>query len=62
MALRTDSALGRSLAEGRGSRMIDDQYAWLVWASAFLISWLILVVGFPQHRRPMLWARAFSLP
>lgn len=41
---------------------MDDQYVWLAWASAFLIPWLILFVGFPQHRRPMLWASAFTTP
>lgn len=27
-----------------------------------MIPWLILFVAFPQHRRPMLWASAFTTP
>lgn len=42
--------------------MINDQYVWLVWAGAFLIPWMILFVAFPHHRRPMLWASAFTAP
>ncbi len=42
--------------------MMDNRYVWIIWASAFMIPWVILFVGLPQHRRPMLWASVFTAP
>jgi len=42
--------------------MIDEQYIWLIWASAFLIPWAGVYLAFPQHRRAMLWASLFTMP
>ncbi len=38
------------------------RYVWLIWASAFLVPWMILFVARPTLRRPMLWASALTLP
>lgn len=43
-------------------QLIEDQYVWLIWASAFLIPWLGLFFAFPTHRRPMLWASILTAP
>ncbi len=42
--------------------MLNDQYVWLLWASAFLIPWAILWSAFPAHRRVMWWASVFTTP
>lgn len=42
--------------------MIAREYVWLVWSSAFLIPWLALFIGFPAHRRAMLWSSVFTAP
>jgi hypothetical protein len=42
--------------------LVPYRYAWLVWASAFLVPWLALYAAFPAHRRPMLWASLFTMP
>ncbi len=42
--------------------MIDEQYVWFAWAAAFLIPWVVLWVGFPAHRRVMVWASVFTTP
>ncbi len=42
--------------------MIDEQYVWLVWASAFLLPWAALWIACPMHRRAMLWASIFTTP
>jgi len=42
--------------------MISDQYAWLIWASAFLIPWIVIYLFFPLHRKAMLWASLFTMP
>ncbi len=42
--------------------MIDEQYVWLLWSSAFLIPWIIIYFSFPLHRRAMLWASLFTTP
>ena len=42
--------------------MIDDQYVWLFWASAFLVPWAALWIAFPAHRRAMWWASVFTTP
>lgn len=39
-----------------------DQYIWLIWASAFLIPWIIIYIAFPLHRKAMLWASLFTMP
>ena len=41
---------------------MSDQYIWLIWASAFLIPWLVIYILFPQHRKAMLWASVFTMP
>ncbi len=42
--------------------MINDQYVWLIWASAFLLPWAVLWFAFPAHRRAMFWASIFTTP
>lgn len=42
--------------------MIRDQYVWFVWASMFLLPWLILFVALPRYRRAMLWASVLTMP
>lgn len=42
--------------------MIPDQYVWPVWASAFLVPWLVLFASFPRHRKVMWWASLFTAP
>lgn len=37
-------------------------YVWLVWASAFLVSWVVFYVFFPRQRRAMRWASLFTAP
>ena len=32
---------------------MDRQYVWLIWSSAFLLPWLGLYLGWPQHREVM---------
>jgi hypothetical protein len=42
--------------------MVSEQYVWLTWSSAFLLPWVAVFIGFPQHRRAMLWASLFTTP
>lgn len=42
--------------------MISDQYVWLTWSNAFLLPWAAVYIGFPRHRRAMLWASLFTMP
>ena len=42
--------------------MIPEQYVWLTWSGAFLLPWMVLYVGFPRQRRPMMWASLFTAP
>jgi len=42
--------------------MKTDRYVWLVWSSSFLLPWLALFVGFPRHRRVMVWSSVFTMP
>lgn len=42
--------------------MISDDYAWLIWSSAFLIPWAVLFVAFPRYRKVMWWASLFTAP
>lgn len=42
--------------------MIPDAHVWLGWSSAFLVSWAVLFLVFPRHRRAMLWASLFTTP
>lgn len=37
-------------------------YVWLVWSSAFLVSWLLLFFAFDQHRSQMLWTSVLMAP
>ena len=46
----------------RANLMIRDQYVWFVWASAFLVPWIILFVMFPRYRKAMLWASVLTAP
>ena len=39
-----------------------DSYIWLIWASAFLVPWLIVYIGFPQYRKTMFLASVFTAP
>lgn len=38
------------------------RYAWLIWASAFLLPWALLFIARRALRRPMLWASALTAP
>ena len=38
------------------------RYAWLIWASAFLLPWALLFIARPALRQPMLWASALTAP
>jgi hypothetical protein len=42
--------------------MIQDRYVWLVWASSFLIPWLVLMLLYPGRRKLILLASTFTLP
>lgn len=42
--------------------MIDDQYIWLIWSSAFLLPWGLVYWFFAQYRHTMLWASLFTMP
>ena len=42
--------------------MINEQYVWFTWASAFLAPWAALYLAFPRHRKTMLWASLFTAP
>lgn len=42
--------------------MINEQYIWLIWASAFLIPWLVIYLAFPQYRHTMFWTSLFTAP
>ncbi|VAW93161.1 hypothetical protein MNBD_GAMMA22-668 [hydrothermal vent metagenome] len=42
--------------------MVNEQYVWLIWASAFLIPWVIIYIAYPQHRRAMIWSSIFTTP
>lgn len=37
-------------------------YAWLIWASAFLLPWALLFIARPTLRQAMLWASALTAP
>lgn len=37
-------------------------YVWLIWASAFLLPWVLLYALFPRHRAAMWWASIFMAP
>jgi hypothetical protein len=36
------------------------RYVWFIWASAFLLPWMVLFVAWPALRRPMLWVSALT--
>jgi len=42
--------------------VINDQYVWFIWSSAFLLPWIIIYWIFPLHRKAMLWASLFTMP
>lgn len=42
--------------------MVSEQYVWLLWSGAFLLPWFVIFIGFPRHRRIMLWASLFTTP
>jgi hypothetical protein len=42
--------------------MRSDHYVWLIWASSFLIPWVVLFTAFPGQRREMWWASVFTMP
>ena len=39
---------------------MNDHYVWLVWASAFMIPWVILYAALPRFRAPMLKASLWT--
>ncbi len=41
---------------------MSDQYIWLIWASAFLIPWVLIYIFSPKNRKAMLWASWFTTP
>jgi hypothetical protein len=41
---------------------MSDKYVWLLWASSFLIPWMILWLWFPQYRKLIAWASALTAP
>ena len=42
--------------------MINEQYIWFVWASAFLIPWVVVYLAFPKYRHTMFWTSLFTAP
>lgn len=42
--------------------MLSEHYVWFVWATAFLVPWLLLYIAFPAGRRAMLGASLFTTP
>lgn len=42
--------------------MRSDEYAWLLWSSAFLIPWCLLYIRFPADRRRMVRASVLTAP
>jgi len=42
--------------------MINEQYIWLIWASAFLIPWAVIYLAYPKYRHTMLWTSLFTAP
>ena len=42
--------------------MINEQYIWLIWASAFLVPWIAIYFAFPQYRHTMFWTSLFTMP
>lgn len=38
------------------------RYTWLIWASAFMLPWILLFMARPTLRRSMLWASALTAP
>jgi hypothetical protein len=44
------------------SPLAEDHYVWLIWASAFLVPWLVLFAAFPHHRTTMWWASLMTAP
>ncbi|MEP6672538.1 MAG: lycopene cyclase domain-containing protein [Chthoniobacter sp.] len=40
----------------------NDHYVWLVWASAFLVPWIVLFALCPAQRRVMWWVSVFTMP
>ncbi len=41
---------------------ISDHYVWFVWASAFLVPWIILYALYASQRRVMWWVSIFTMP
>lgn len=42
--------------------MLNEQYIWLIWSSAFLIPWLVLYALAPAHRSAMWKTSLFMMP
>lgn len=40
--------------------MMDRQYIWLLWSSAFLVPWLVLYLQFPRYRNVMLKSSLYT--
>jgi hypothetical protein len=41
---------------------MTEHYVWLIWSSSFLVPWLALFVGFPRHRKVMVWSSVMTMP
>lgn len=42
--------------------MVDDQYVWLIWSSAFIVPWLAIFAIARNQRKIMIWASLFTTP
>jgi|TARA_R110002094_G_scaffold175624_1_gene155926 ABC-type multidrug transport system permease subunit len=42
--------------------LVPEKFVWFVWASAFLVPWMVAFGAFPAHRRVILWASLFTTP
>lgn len=42
--------------------LIPEHYVWLVWSSAFLVPWLVLLLRLPHYRTVMMWSSISTMP
>lgn len=42
--------------------MIPVSHVWLFWSVAFLVPWAVIFIGYPTHRRAMVWVSLFTAP
>ena len=50
------------MVPARRIAVIPRQYVWFVWSAAFLVPWIVLYVGAPGFRKPMVWSSLFTMP